>query len=90
MNGWIIGVGDVQLSEERWLHIVESHPELASHRNTVVQALGADVRRLPWKRPGEVWCSLEGVGPTRCLKVLVAYEGQTGQIMTAFFGKCPP
>lgn len=86
VTGWIIGIGHVQLSEERWLHIVEGHPELASHRNAVLQAVGGGSHA---RRPGEVWCYLEGVGPTGCLKVVVAYEGPKGRIVTAFFGKRP-
>jgi hypothetical protein len=75
---------EVELTEERWLHIVDGHPELAPLRGTVIRAACAPTRRLPGRRPGEEWCYLEGVGPSKWLKVVVAYAGQTGRIVTAF------
>jgi hypothetical protein len=74
----------VELTEERWLHIVDAHPELELHQAVVIDAAGAPTHRLLATRPGEEWCYLEAVGPSRWLKVVVAYAGQTGRIVTAF------
>jgi len=30
---------NVRLSDERWVHIVEGHPEMAGHRNNVLQTI---------------------------------------------------
>jgi hypothetical protein len=89
MPGWVITASDergrdVELSQERWAHIVDAHPELEPHRAAVLNAAVAPVRRLPARRPGEEWCYLDGVGPSRWLKVVVAYAGQSGRIITAF------
>ncbi len=74
----------VELTEERWLHIVDAHPEVELHQTAVLNAASAPTRRLLARRPGEEWCYLQAVGPSRWLKVVVAYAGQTGRIVTAF------
>lgn len=89
MARWAITVGDdqgrdVELTAAGWLHILDAHPELGPHRTAVLNAVTAPSSRLPGRRPGEEWCYLEGVGPSRWLKVVVAYAGQTGRIVTAF------
>jgi len=75
---------DVELTAAGWRHILDGHPELSPHRDAVLSAVSAPRRRLPGRRPGEEWCYLDGVGPSRWLKVVVAYAGQTGRVVTAF------
>jgi hypothetical protein len=82
----------VELTQERWEHIVDPrrHPELEPYRAQVLQALRAPDRRLPGRREGEEWFYLAGVGPSRWLKVVVAYEGGRGRVITAFARRSIP
>jgi hypothetical protein len=86
----------VGLTEERWAHIVGAephragHPELAQHLDVVLRAVQAPDRRLAGRRDGEEWCDLEGAGPSRFLKVVVAYDGREGRIITAFGRRSMP
>jgi hypothetical protein len=86
----------VELTEERWAHIVGAepdragHPELVQHLDAVLRAVQAPDHRLPGRRDGEEWCYLEGAGPSRFLKVVVAYDGRAGRIKTAFGRRSMP
>jgi hypothetical protein len=40
--------------------------------------------RVAGRRPEEEWLYGSGFGPTRHVKVVVHYEGEIGQIATAF------
>jgi len=82
----------VELTAERWQHITrtEGHPELAADRAAVLRTVKAPDRRLPGRRQNEEWFYLGGVGPSRWLKVVVAYEGQRGWIATAFARRSIP
>ncbi|MDQ6807203.1 MAG: hypothetical protein M3065_20130 [Actinomycetota bacterium] len=85
----------VQLTEERWEHIISpttggGHPELAPHQAAVIQAVQTPDRRIPGRRPNEEWFYLAGAGPSRWLKVVVAYEAATGRIITAFGRRALP
>jgi hypothetical protein len=80
----------VTLTDERWRHILDGHPELAPFQTAVLDAVRIPTRRLPGKWPGEEWCYLRGAGPSRWLKVVVAYGGQTGRIITAFARRSMP
>jgi hypothetical protein len=42
------------------------------------------------RRDGQEWFYLEAVGPSRFLKVVVAYDGGRGFIMTAFARRSMP
>jgi uncharacterized protein YuzE len=70
----------VDLTEERSAHIIGSdphrvgHPQLARYRAEVMRAVQAPDPRLPGRRAGEEWFYLEGAGPRRFLKVVVAYH----------------
>jgi hypothetical protein len=74
----------VELTKERWAHIIAGHPELARHRDDVVETVRAPSRRLSGPTSGEEWFYREGVGPSRWLKVVVRYEANRGWIVTAF------
>jgi hypothetical protein len=80
----------VELSEERWGHITERHPELASHLEDVLRAVAKPDRRLDGPRPDEEWFYLAEAGPSRWLKVVVHYEQGAGQIVTAFARRSMP
>jgi hypothetical protein len=74
----------VELTFERWGHIVATHPEVARHREKVLAAIRAPDRRLQGRRQNEEWYLLKGEGPSRWLRVVVAYGGERGWIVTAF------
>lgn len=79
----------VVLSEEGWTHITgvgraAGHPELAAHLVAVTRATETPDRRVRGRRPDEEWFYLADVGPSRWLKVVVAYEGTRGRVITAF------
>ena len=74
----------VVLSVERWTHVVTRHPELRPYRADVLAAVRRPTIRIWGRRPHEEWYYRRGVGPSRWLKVVVAYEGAVGEIRTAF------
>lgn len=73
----------ITLTEERWLYIVDGHPELAAHRDAVLAAITMPVRQLPVPRPHETWSYGPG-GPSRFIKVVVHWTAGRGAIVTAF------
>ncbi len=78
------------LSAERWVHITTRHPELRPHRVDVLEAVRSPTSRVPGRRPDEEWYYRRGAGPSRWLKVVVAYEGAVGEIRTAFARRAFP
>lgn len=74
----------VELTSERWAHIVSGHPELTPFHDDVLRAVRAPDRRLAGRAVNEEWLYLGGAGPSRWLKVVVAYDGAVGRIITAF------
>jgi hypothetical protein len=86
----------VDLTEERWHHIIGAeprragHPELARYRADVMRAVQTPDLRLPGRRAGEEWFYLGDVGPSRFLKVVVAYHGGRGRVITAFARRSAP
>ncbi len=80
----------VELTRERWRHILSGHPELARHLATVTRAVREPDRRMAGRRVDEEWFYLEDAGPSRWLKVVVHYEGGRGRIVTAFGRRSMP
>jgi hypothetical protein len=81
----------VVLTAARWRHVLDGHPELAPHQDLVLAAIRAPDRRLPGRWPNERWCYLATpAGPSRWLKVVVVYEGERGQVFTAFARRAFP
>jgi hypothetical protein len=74
----------IELTAERWAHIEARHPELRRLQAEVLKAVSAPARTHQGRRANEQWFYLEGVGPSRWLKVAVAYEEKRGWITTAF------
>lgn len=81
---------EVVLADERWSHIVRGHPELAREQGAILGAVAAPTRQLPGRRPGEEWYYLRDAGPSRWLKVVVAYAEGRGRIITAFGRRSMP
>ena len=74
----------VRLTEERWRHVIDGHPELEPFLLAVLAAVEAPSRWLAGRAPGEEWYLAEGSGPSRWLQVVVAFSGDDGNIVTAF------
>ena len=74
----------VELTAERWQHIREGHPDLTPYRDAILTAISVPTILRPGHEPNESWHYLEGAGPSRWLKVVVAYEGDRGYVRTAF------
>lgn len=63
----------VELTVERWSHIVDErpgHPELVDHQQHVLRAVRAPDVVRPGRAKNERWYFLRGVGPSRWLQVL--------------------
>lgn len=73
----------VVLTDHRWGHIVDGHPELAPHRELVVAVVGSPTDTVDGHHPNETWFYGRG-GPSRYLKVVVHWTGDRGAIVTAF------
>jgi hypothetical protein len=75
----------VHLTVERWEHIIDGHPYMAPHCAEVPRAVQEPTERIAQPRPGQGWFYLEGAGPSRWLKVVVAFDEESvGSIRTAF------
>jgi hypothetical protein len=81
----------VHLAEERWQHIVDGHPYMARFRAEVLQAVEAPTDLIERPRPAQDWFYLRDAGPSRWLKVVVAFdEDSVGNIRTAFPRRSKP
>jgi hypothetical protein len=80
----------VVLTATRWRHVIDGHPELRTYLQDVLKAVQEPTRQLPGRRPGEAWYYLAGAGPSRWLKVVVAYDQGNGRILTAFARRSLP
>ncbi len=74
----------VELTEERWGHIVERHPELRTLDLTVLQAVQAPDYRVAGRLENEEWYYVKTDAPSNWLKVVVAYVEERGHIVTAY------
>jgi hypothetical protein len=74
----------VELTLERWVHIVVSHPELKAHRAEVMAAVERPYVRVSGQRDNESWYVVKTQAPSQWLRVVVAYEGERGWVVTAF------
>ena len=73
----------IRLPDERWLHIVEGHPEMAGHLNNVLFAVAAPDKIL---KGGEDELLAIVFEHNTKLLVVVYKEGETdGFIITAYF-----
>jgi hypothetical protein len=80
----------VELTEERWGHIVERHPEIQPHDQSVLRAIETPDRHLSGRVANEEWFYLKTDRPSNWLKVVVAYVEGRGQIVTAFARRSMP
>ena len=74
----------VELSFARWRHIVEEHPELRLTPTILLSIVSDPDRRRPGHEFGEEWCYGRDLGPSHWVRVVVHYEDDRGQVVTAF------
>lgn len=76
----------VVLDAAGWQHIIrpDGHPELISLQSAILRAVREPHDRRPGTRPGQEWFYGIGFGPSRFVRVVVAYEKGRGRIVTAF------
>jgi hypothetical protein len=75
----------VHLPPERWQHIAYGHPQVSHLRAEVIRAIEEPTTWIDGARSGEAWFYLKDVGPSRWLKVVVAYDDKSvGVVQTAF------
>jgi len=80
----------VELTDERWGHIVERHPEIQTLDQTVLQAVQAPDYHMPGRIANEEWYYLKTDTPSNWLKVVVAYAEGRGHIVTAYARRSMP
>jgi hypothetical protein len=80
----------VELTDERWGHIVERHPEIGSHDDEVLRAVREPDRHMPGDLENEAWYYVKTATPSNWLKVVVAYAEGRGYIVTAHARKSMP
>jgi hypothetical protein len=75
----------VRLTNERWLHIVEGHPEMAGHLNDVLLAIGAPDKIL--KGSQDEMLAIIFQLSNKLLVVVYKESEFDGFIITAYFTK---
>jgi len=75
----------IRLTNERWLHIVEGHPEMASHLNDVLLAVAATTLILKGNDDELLAVVYEKL--SKSLVVVYKENDKDGFIITAFFTK---
>ena len=73
----------IHLTDERWVHIVEGHPEMAGYLNEVL--LAVDSPDLVVEGGNNELLALMYKRPDKLLLVVYKEEGDDGFISTAFF-----
>jgi hypothetical protein len=80
----------VELTEERWAHIVERHPEIGGLEKSVLRAVESPDHRIRGRVANEEWYYVRTDAPSNWLKVVVAYAEGRGHIVTAYARRSTP
>lgn len=79
----------VVLTNQAWEdHIVRFKPEMAKYEDHVMETITHPDERADDEKPGRERFYREG--RTHWLRVVVAYEGQEGEVVTAFWHPAEP
>lgn len=73
----------VWLTQERWEHIIDGHPEVERHLPALKKCVEKAENRTKGRYPGVEKLWARNVGPSKWFSVVVRYEGRTGTIRTA-------
>ena len=82
--------GHADADGERACHITDRHPEIAPFLSDVLRAVRSPERRLSGRSGNEEWCYARTNAPRSWLKVVVAYAGGRGHIVTAHARRSMP
>lgn len=80
----------VELTDERWDHIVVGHPDIRELDQTVLQAVQSPDHHVPGRLANEEWYYVRTDTPSNWLKVVVAYAEGRGHIVTAYARRSMP
>lgn len=80
----------VELTEERWAHIAERHPEISPFERTVLRAVESPDHHVGGRVANEEWYYIRTDTPSNWLKVVVAYAEGRGHIVTAYARRSMP
>jgi UDP-N-acetylmuramoylalanine--D-glutamate ligase len=80
----------VELTVERWGHIVERHPEIQTLDQVVLDAVRSPAYRVGGRLANEEWYYVKTDVPSKWLKVVVAYAEGRGHIVTAYARRSMP
>jgi hypothetical protein len=72
----------VRITDERWAHVTEEHPEMAGLRLDVVEAI-VDPERIVKGGDGE-WLALRALEPGKLVVAVYRETGDDGFLITAF------
>lgn len=73
----------VWLTQERWEHIIEGHPEVERHLDGLKKCVETAENRTKGNRPGVEKLWVRKIGPAKWFAVVVAYDGRIGIVRTA-------
>jgi hypothetical protein len=73
----------VWLTQERWDHIIEEHPEVEKHLEALKKCVQTAEKRTKGNYSGSEKLWRRNVGPARWFCVVVRYERRTGTVRTA-------
>ena len=80
----------VELTEERWAHIAERHPEIEALGDELLRAVQRPDHSARGRRANEEWYYLKTDVPSAWLKVVVAYAEGRGHVVTAYARRSMP
>lgn len=80
----------VVLTEERWAHILERHPELARDMDAIMDVVTEPEHRELDRASGRVRYYRRGPGPSRWVRVVVDYRGPIAAVWTSFPNRRDP
>lgn len=81
---------NVELTDERWSHISERHPEVGPYEDVVMQAVQQPDRHMAGPLENEEWYYAKTDAPSNWLKVVVAYAEGRGYVVTTYARRSMP
>lgn len=80
----------VELTAERWGHILDEHPEMSGHHDAVLATVTAPEHRGPDPRPQRMRYWRRGLGPSRWLLAVIDFGSDPARIVTAYGNRKDP
>lgn len=80
----------VELTAERWTHILEEHGEMATHRDAVLATVTTPEHRATDPRPQRERYWRRGLGPSRWLLAVIDFSSDPARIVTAYGNRKDP